>query len=439
MWAFVAMLAVLAGRPAAQTGDAGYTSFGGGGVERSAVPLIDTFEVTDADVRSVFKMLSKHSGVDIVLSEAVSGAVTLRLTDKSWQDIFMVVCRILKLEPVKEQNYFYVMTKDEFEAQLKADAAAGDAADRTAPLERHIITLSNTSANEMMTPVSTLLSARGKLTVVEHNNSLIVFDTKENIKQIRALVEKLDIETAQISISCKIIEVNSGESQNLGVHWGMMNPRISVAASHLQAPDPASGVEVVAGALEKISYGVLTPERFTVALEYLFDENRGEMVAQPSITTLDNKEARVFTGQQVPIVTQDIAGNSIVSMVNAGTELTVTPHVTGEGRIMLSLQPKKKSYTLTSKEQPIINEQSAQTSVVVNDGETVVIAGLTSNEMQNSEAGIPFLKDIPLIGHVFKRSAKSRANKDLIIFVTPHVIERQVSAAAPAAESTPQP
>ncbi len=408
--------------PGQDEGPETFSSFedGGGG----SAPIIDTFEVTDADVRSVFKMLSKHSGVDIVLSDDVSGAVTLRLTNKNWRDIFMIVCRIVQLEPMKEENYFYVMTKQEFEAQVLANAASNDAEDRMAPLERHIISLSNTTAKDMMTPISTLLSSRGKLTVVEHNNSLIVFDTKENIKQIRSMVEKLDIETAQISISCKIIEVNSGEAQNMGVHWGFLSPTTSLSVSHLDAPDAASGVEVAAGAIEKISYGILTPERFSVALEYLFEDNRGEVVAQPSITTLDNKQAKIFTGQQVPVVHLDEAGNSVVTMVDAGTEMTVTPHVTGEGRIMLDLNPKKKSYNYGENGQPVINEQSAQTNVVVNDGETVVIAGLTSNETQNADAGIPFLKDIPLIGNLFKRSKKSRVSKDLIIFVTPHIIER---------------
>lgn len=445
-WALVALLC-LWGAPMAQSGDSeSFSSFGdnaGAAGAESTAPLIDTFEVTDADVRSVFKMLSKHSGVDIVLSEQVSGAVTLRLTSKSWKDIFVIVCRILELEPMKEDNYFYVMTHSEYQAQILANAASIDVEDKMAPLERHIITLSNTSAKEMVTPVSSLLSARGKITVVEHNNSLIVFDTKENIRSIRELVEKLDIETSQISISCKIIEVNSGEAQNLGIHWGFMNPRISLAASHLDAPTGTGGgaataTQVVAGALEKVSYGILTPERFSVALEYLFQDQRGEVVAQPSITTLDNKQARIFTGQQVPIVSLDEAGNSVVKMLDAGTELTVTPHVTGEGRIMLDLAPKKKSYTLTEGSQPIINEQSAQTNVVVNDGETVVIAGLTSNETQNAEAGIPFLKDIPLIGNLFKRSQKSRSNKDLIVFVTPHIIERKLSQVGPAAGAAAQ-
>lgn len=393
-----------------------------------SVPLIDTFEVTDADVRSVFKMLSKHSGVDVVLSERVSGAVTLRLTNKSWRDIFVIVCRILELEPVKENAYFYVMTKEEYEAQVLSEATMDDVDQKMAPLERHIIALNHTKASEMLMPVQTMLSSRGKITVVEHNNSLIIYDTKDNVKQMREMIEKLDIETAQVSISCKIIEVNSGEAQNLGIHWGFVNPNIGVAASHLgTASDLAGGASVVGGAIEKVSYGILSPERFSVALDYLYEDNRGEVIAQPSITTLDNKQAKIFTGQQVPVVHLDEAGNSVVSMMDAGTEMTVTPHVTGEGRIMLDLAPKKKSYTLTANNQPIINEQSAQTNVVVNDGETVVIAGLTSNEVLEAEGGIPFLKDIPLIGHLFKRSQKEKSNKDLIIFVTPHIIEQAVA------------
>ncbi len=418
-------------------GEQSYTAFGEK-EDVGGVPVIDSLELLDADVRSVFKMLSKHSGVDIVLSEKVSGAVTLRLTNKTWREVFVIVCRILDLEPVKEDNYFYVVTNQEYEAQMLAEAGNAEIEDKLAPMERHIIPLSNTTAKEMVQPVSMLLSAnRGRITVVEHNNALIVYDTKENIRQIRNLVEKLDIETAQISISCKIIEVNSGEAQNIGIHWGFFNPSAGIQGSHLPKPDPDQGVNVVAGAIDKLTYGILSPERFSVALEYLFTDNRGEVVAQPSITTLDNKQARIFTGQQVPVVHLDEAGNSVVTLIDAGTEMTVTPHVTGEGRIMLDLNPKKKSYTLSPSDQPIIHEQSAQTNVVVNDGETVVIAGLTSNEVQNAESGIPFLKDIPIIGNLFKRSQKERANKDLIIFVTPHIIERKLSTTTPRMTEPP--
>lgn len=128
-------------------------------------------------------------------------------------------------------------------------------------------------------------------------------------------------------------------------------------------------------------------------------------------------------GQQVPVKYLDEAGNTVVQMVNAGTELVVKPHISGNGRILLELSPRKESYTL-QEGVPIINEQSASTNVVVSNGETVVIAGLTSNETQKNESGIPVLKNIPLLGNLFKRSENSVEKKDLVIFVTPFIIQQ---------------
>ena len=164
------------------------------------------------------------------------------------------------------------------------------------------------------------------------------------------------------------------------------------------------------------------------ALEFLYGDNKGEIVAQPQITTIDNKEARIFMGQQIPVKYLDEAGNTVVQMINAGTELIVKPHISGEGRILLELSPKKESYVRQSDGTPVINQQSATTSVVVNNGETVVIAGLTSNEFTEVESGIPILKDIPLLGNLFKRSDKNREKKDLIIFVTPFIINHGLTA-----------
>jgi type IV pilus assembly protein PilQ len=123
-------------------------------------------------------------------------------------------------------------------------------------------------------------------------------------------------------------------------------------------------------------------------------------------------------------------------MIDAGTELTVTPHVTGDKRLMLNLKPKKSSYTILGNE-PVINTQSASTNVVVTDGETIVIAGLTSNESIQAEEGIPVLKDIPLIGNLFKRTKKTLDKQDLIVFVTPHIINKKVEAVTESAVSAP--
>jgi type IV pilus assembly protein PilQ len=387
--------------------------------------VIEFYEVHNARIQSVCKQLSTFSGVDIIVSENIKGSVSLSVSKKTWKQILDIVCKINNLAATYEDTYIYVMSSEELSKHLVDNATTHQAAQELGPLKREIIKISHTSASEIEKSIQNLLSTRGKLTVVAHNNALIVYDTDENIKQIRRMIGQLDIETAQISISCKIIEVSSGVIQRMGVHWGYQDGQAGVEAQHIPADS-----SIISGALERITYGILNQQNFTAALEFLYGDNKGKIVAQPQITTVDNKEARIFMGQQIPVKYLDEAGNTVVKMINAGTELIVKPHISGEGRILLGLSPKKESYVRQSDGTPVINEQSATTNVVVNNGETVVIAGLTSNEFTEVEAGIPVLKDIPLLGNLFKRSEKNREKKDLIIFVTPYILNNNISSIA---------
>jgi type IV pilus assembly protein PilQ len=178
-----------------------------------------------------------------------------------------------------------------------------------------------------------------------------------------------------------------------------------------------------------------------------------EVLASPQVSTLDNTEAQVFMGDKVSIRVIDDSGESSTQLVETGIKLTVTPHVSGDNRILLDLHPENNSYDYDSKGEIVISTQEAKTKVVVADGETVVIGGLTRNETQESESGIPFLKDIPLFGNLFKYSRKSVVKKDLVIFVTPRIIRNYIGnvdisevsaekagapAAAPAAQKVEQ-
>lgn len=386
--------------------------------------VIDFLEVHDADILSVFKQLSEFSGVDIVSSRDVKGSVNLSVSNKSWNEILDIICRINNLMAVNEESYVYVLTAEEFNKRKIDNASTDQVSQNLQPLSREIIKLNNISASDIQTSIESLLSSRGKTTVVENSNAIIIYDTKKNINEIRTMISELDIESEQILIKCKIIEVNSGVIQRLGIHWGYFDASTGIEASHV-----GSSSNIVTGALDRITYGIISPEKLSVALEYLYSDNNGNVVAQPHITTLDNKEARIFMGQQIPVPYIDEAGNTVYQIIDAGTELIVKPHIAGNGRILLELKPKKESYSLQESGQPIINQQSANTTVFVDNGETVVIAGLTSNETSNVETGIPVLKDIPLIGNFFKKSEKNKDKKDLIIFVTPHIIERGYSAA----------
>jgi type IV pilus assembly protein PilQ len=394
----------------------------GKGVNVDIAP-IERFSVSSGEVRSVLKQLSEFSGVDIVMDDMVTGKISLSVTHKTWKEILYIVCRIAKLTALKEPSYIYIIPTSEYQQQNLTNAAVSEQAQTVEMLKREAVKLKNMPAEEMVTSIQSLLSSRGKITVVKHTNSLIIFDTDLNITSIKKTIRELDIETDQVSISCKILQVTSSVVQSLGVKWAYFDRLngVDVTAQHLP------GTSTITDALEKLTFGIVSQDKLSFTLDYLFQNSKTEMVAQPQITTLDNKEAKIFMGSQVPVTYRDESFNTVVKMMDAGTELVVTPHVTGDKRLMIQLAPKKSSYTMVAG-QPVIATQSAITNVVMTDGETVVIAGLTSNENVVVEEGIPVLKDIPLIGNLFKRSRKTLDKKDLIIFVTPHIINKKVEA-----------
>jgi type IV pilus assembly protein PilQ len=399
----------------------------GRGVNLDAAP-IERFSVSSGEVRSVLKQLSEYSGIDIVMDEQVTGKLSLSVSHKTWKEILSIVCRIANLTAIREQSYIFVIPTAEYQSKMLSSATAQQQAQTVETLRREVVKVKNVPASEMQAAIASLLSPRGKTTVVQHTNSLIIYDTDLNITAVRNTIRELDIETDQVAISCKIIQVGSSVVQSLGIQWAYFDRMngTDVNATHF----PGTGV--IAGALEKLTFGVVSQDKLSFTLEYLFQNGKSEIIAQPQITTMDNKEAKIFMGSQVPYTYRDESFNTVVKMIDAGTELVVTPHITGDKRIMLSLKPKKSSYTMSAN-QPVVNTQNAETNVVVTDGETVVIAGLTSNESVQSEEGIPVLKDIPLIGNLFKRSKKQLEKQDLIVFVTPHIINKKVEALSSSA------
>jgi type IV pilus assembly protein PilQ len=379
------------------------------------------WEWNDATLQSVAAHLSIVSGVDIIVdSRIASERVRLSLRNRTWQDVVRIICQIKGLKYSVIDNYVYIADERDINERLIRDVQTARNLEALEDLERFTIKLKNTTADEMLEPVRGVLSQRGRVTPVKHTNSLVIHELRKNIDEVRAFVEDMDREMLQISISAKIVEISSGFQSGMGIQWSFFDGRGS-EISHL--PTEARGQGILEQAFGRATYGVLDPNGFSIALEYLFTNTSSEIIAEPQITTLENREARIFMGSQIPLTYFDHAGNINVQMIDAGTELIVTPTVTGQGQIKMALNPVKKSHEMPP-QGPIIHEQGAQTNVVVQDGETIVIAGLTSDDAQETESGVPFLKDIPIIGHFFKRHSQVSNRRDLVIFVTPHIIKR---------------
>ena len=366
------------------------------------------FTFVDMDFDAVFRSLSVTAGVDILLAPDVKGKMSLKITKKTWQETLDIICEINDLTWLIQDKYIVIQRSSTYQAKV----------------------------------LESMKSNRGRITVVERTNSIIVYDTDARIEQMDNALSELDVETLQIMITAKLVVVNSELARELGVDWTATMGSTALTPGTAGTPNgsgagdtrtsaairsfPNNGVSpAVSGASTAITTSVLD-NHLQLAISNLMGDASTEVLASPQVSTLDNTEAQVFMGDKVSIRVIDDSGESSTQLVETGIKLTVTPHVSGDNRILLDLHPENNSYDYDSKGEIVISTQEAKTKVVVADGETVVIGGLTRNETQESESGIPFLKDIPLFGNLFKYSRKSVVKKDLVIFVTPRIIRNYI-------------
>ena len=401
------------------------------------------FNFVNMDYEAIFRSVSVIAGVDILVAPDVKGKISLRVTKKTWQETLDIICNMNDLTWVIQDKYISIQRQSTYQAKQKKLADEEKQAEQNAPLVRKNFQIHHAKADELVKVLDNMKSNRGKISVVERTNSIIVYDTENKIEQMANALTELDVETLQIMITAKLVVVNSELARELGVDWTAAVGSASLTPGTVTtATGATAGSSRISGAIRSFPNGKgtspavgnastaitasLLDNNLQIAISNLMGDASTEVLASPQVSTLDNTEARVFMGDQVSIRVIDDSGESSTKMVETGIKLTVTPHVTGDNRILLDLYPQNNSYGYDEKGEIVISTQEAKTKVVVADGETVVIGGLTRNENTESESGIPFLKDIPLLGNLFKYTRKSITKKDLVIFVTPRIIRNYI-------------
>jgi len=418
--------------------------------DRSAPKVIKNLSLTNADIKSVLMYLSSYSGVNIVASPSVEGEVTIRLSNVTWKEALDIILETYVLVGVKSENYIRVVKADDYYAEKAAEEKHLMERDSMVPLSTHIVSVKYNVAGELKNAVQGLLSGRGTVDHDQRTNSLIIRDLPENLERVDELIGVLDKETKQIKISAQLLEVESGFLREIGVDWRVVNAY--GLDTPVQEVDPDNEIDPLFGsnpdrqnfASEEVlvqgTKNVLTDklgqfsfarlvEDYTIngILSTIESSNKGKIIAHPEVTTLDNVEAYIQMGQKIPIKQFDPSGNTIITFYDVGTKLRVTPHVTSESRILLHLSPERSSYQFDPNG-VVINTQHAETNVVVENGETAVIGGLTNQENKTIKTGLPILKDIPVIGFLFGYEKKEVITRDLVIFVTPTIIEPPIQA-----------
>ena len=399
------------------------------------------FNFVNMDYEAIFRSVSVIAGVDILIAPDVKGKISLRVTKKTWQETLDIICNMNDLTWVIQDKYISIQRLSTYQAKQKKIADEENQAEQTAPLIRKNFQVHHAKADELVKVLESMKSNRGKISVVERTNSIIVYDTESKIEQMGNALTELDVETLQIMITAKLVVVNSELARELGVDWTAALGSSTLTPGAATVPTgAAAGSSRISGVIQSFPNGTspavgkantsitasLLDNNLQIAISNLMGDASTEVLASPQVSTLDNTEALVFMGDKVSIRVIDDSGESSTKMVETGIKLTVTPHVSGDNRILLDLHPENNSYGYDEKGEVVISTQEAKTKVVVADGETVVIGGLTRNENTESESGIPFLKDIPLLGNLFKYSRKSITKKDLVIFVTPRIIRNYI-------------
>ncbi|MDC3250121.1 type IV pilus secretin PilQ [bacterium] len=396
------------------------------------------FSFIATDFRAVFKAIGARAGVDILPSPEIEGKLTLSVTKKSWQETLEIICNLHEFSWVVEDKYVHVLPKKKYQERLIKDASKELQFDQLAPKVQRIFYIRNAKADELQSVVRGLLSSGAKTTLIERNNALVVYDNEKRLAKVDSILTALDIETRQVIINARLLYVRADNAQSLGVNWqgqggygtapsGATGDAESVtnpaAPGDLGVYDSRTQVSASNGTDgTKLSLGFLQGN-IGLTVQQLLSTGQGEIVSSPQITTLDHSVAEIFVGTQQPIRVVDergVAGNQIY---DAGVRLTVTPHVTGENRVRLEIKTENNDFGIDKTGAVVISTQEASTNVVVNNSETAVIAGLTSNNESEGEVGIPYLMDIPVLGWLFKMKNTTVAKQDLIIFITPTIVE----------------
>lgn len=394
-------------------------------------PVLD---LQNASLQAVFQFLAETGNINIILDPAVKGNVTMRLRDISWQDVMDVVLDTYGLIAIKEKNYIRVMYKTDYFKNEVAQKQYEEQRRELEELETKVIRINYATANEIASSVQGVLSSRGSVTVDQRTNSIIVRDIHASFAKVDALIAELDKPTKQIRISAKIMLIDSNYLNELGIRWS--------AEKMTEQPGGrltvSSEANLVATKLASFTWGIISGEyNLSASIAAIISNNKGTIVDHPEIITLDNKTATIYSGERIPINTLDEAGNVVTTFFETGTKLEVTPHITAENRILMHLKPERSAYNPTAGGFTIIT-RNAETNLLVGDKETVVIGGLTSQETQHAEKGVPILKDIPLIGRLFRYNSKSVISKDLVILITPEILP-EAGGATPTGGGTLQP
>ena len=434
-----------------------------------------SFDFQNIEIRSVLQLIADFTDTNLVVSDAVQGSVTLRLQDVPWDQALDLILRTQGLGKRRLGNVLLVAPAQDITAHEQQALEARE----QAPLHTEYLSINYARAEQLQALIlqqgdaeggRSLLGPRGSVAVDQRTNTLIVQDTEAHLHDIRALVNKLDVPVQQVLIEARVVVASTNVDDQFGVRWGGLaldadrlrdQGRSYALSGRLQSlrdlhdasfgrsataagddgakslawtavqgdgDDAANdlivdlGVDAANATRFAIGFTSLDSGLIELELSALQAEGHGEVVATPKVLTADQQPAIIASGQQIPFNVSTSSGATAVQFIKAELRLEVTPQVTPEGDVILRLKVNKDSLG-PDIEVPTVNTNRIETTVLVNNGETVVLGGIFQREQVKSLVKTPFLGDIPWLGALFRRKIDNTIKQELLIFITPRLVQ----------------
>jgi len=404
------------------------------------------------EVRAVLQLLADFSNLKLVVSDSVTGSITLHLDDTPWDQALDIILVTQGLAMERLGQVILIASAEEMRAREKQQLESQKHFLGLAALQTEVLPIKYAKAVEFSSMLNTdknWLSAKGHITADERTNALLIRDTPERITAVRKLIARLDIPVRQVLIESRIVIADDVFAKDLGAKLGMRS-RVSKGGRSFLTSGTGSGLGVVnstglatdfgnnlnvnlpaivnQGTPAGISLGFLSSSTLLdLELQALQTESRGEVVSSPRIITANRQKAIIEQGTQIPYQEATSSGATSTSFRKAVMKLEVTPHITPDGSVILDILVNKDS--VSNVQSPggalAIDTNQIQTQVLVNDGETLVLGGIYERSQRVSKTKVPFLGDIPLLGALFRSTSKTNEKFELLIFVTPTIIEEQ--------------
>jgi type IV pilus assembly protein PilQ len=398
-----------------------------------------SLDLQEVDIRNVLRLLADVTGKNIVVEPNVTGKVTLKVDNVPWDQVLELILKINDLDSVMEGNVIRIATaekikseldrkKDEVEAQKELAAAARDLGDITT----EYLQVNYADVNDISAQIQNIKSDKGSISVDGRTNLIIFTDFPARIQTAKEILAKLDRATQQVMIEARLVSANTNFSRNLGIQWNAAYDVDSLSGDRVTRTLNLTG-DVLAPVAPVGRFGLSFTRAATnmfnldLTLSALEQAGEGRVISSPRIFTLDHVQAMIQQGDQIPYPQRTEEGTISTAFAPATLSLTVTPHITPDGKVRMEVIAKKDEadFSRTVQDVPAIRTQEAQTELLINDGDTIVIGGIVIKDTEWSESRVPFLWRIPVLGWLFKNRQVNEEKTELLIFLSPTIVKDQ--------------